>query len=231
MRRTCVVWFFASLTLAVFLLVASEIIETNGVSPECLGKNETPTLAMGSLSNSLKEHGINVCFPNGQGLSKASNVEFISLPPMHINDQVEPVDLQNGQMHGGAIDSKSFFEPTGCRESLGTNKKADSVPCSQIGICVQRNFFCPHWSVEAVEKGLEVSNVPISLTHICKQTCTDNMKLLLFLCNICLISLGLQIGNVLKAVFHVNAHNRLEVSNIYLLVILVFKFLFFRLCV
>lgn len=150
-------WFFASLTLVVFVLIASEVIETNGVSPECLGKNETPTLATGSLSNSLKEHGVNVCFRNGQGLSKASNVEFISLPPMHINDQVEPVDMQNMQTHGGGIDSKSFFEPTGCREPLGINKKTDSVPCSQIGICAQRIFFCPHWSVEAVEKGLEVS--------------------------------------------------------------------------
>ncbi|XP_061341904.1 DIS3-like exonuclease 2 [Gastrolobium bilobum] len=152
---------------------ASEVNETHGMSSECLGKIETPAHTTVSLSSSLKQQGLNVCSPNEQGLSKASNVAFISMPPMHIDEQVEPVDLQNMQIHGGGIGSRTFSEPIGCRGSSGTNKSKDSVPCSQIGHCPQRNYFSPHWSVEAIEKALEK-------------------------------------GDVFKALFRVNAHNRLE---------------------
>ncbi|KAJ1384391.1 Ribonuclease II/R, conserved site [Sesbania bispinosa] len=152
---------------------ASEVNETHGVSSECPGKNGAPTHTTASLSNSLKQQGVNVCSPNEQGLFKASNVACISMPPLHNSEQVEPVDLQNMKIHGGGIDSKSFSEPTGWRGSSGTNKNKDSVPCSQIGPCAQKNYFSPHWSAEVVEKALER-------------------------------------GDVLKALFHVNAHNRLE---------------------
>ncbi|KAJ1439240.1 Ribonuclease II/R, conserved site [Sesbania bispinosa] len=154
---------------------ASEVNETHGVSSECPGKNGAPTHTTASLSNSLKQQGVNVCSPNEQGLSKASNVACISLPPLHNSELAEPVDLQNMKIHGGGIDSKSFSEPTGWRGSSGTNKNKDSVPCGQIGPCAQRNYFSPHWSAEVVEKALER-------------------------------------GDVLKALFHVNAHNRLEVD-------------------
>ncbi|XP_058757903.1 uncharacterized protein LOC131631143 [Vicia villosa] len=75
--------------------------------------------------------------------------------------------------------SKTFSEPDCCLESSGTDKKNDSVsvPCRQIGVTGRRNYFSPHWSVEAVEKELDRDDV-------------------------------------LEAVFHVNAHNRLEMLEI-----------------
>ncbi|XP_027330539.1 DIS3-like exonuclease 2 isoform X2 [Abrus precatorius] len=150
---------------------ASEVNEAHEVLSESLEKIGIATNTTTSLSSSLKQ--VNICSPNEQGLSKASNVAFVSMPPMHINEQGETGGLQNIQISGGGIDSKSVSEPTGCRGSSGTNRNKDSVPCSQIGFCAQRNYFSPHWSVEAVEKALEK-------------------------------------GNVFKALFHVNAHNRLE---------------------
>lgn len=148
-----------------FVMIASEVNEAQGVSPES-GKIGTPTHASPSLGNSLKQ--VNVCSSNEQGLSKASNVAFISIPPMHINEQVEPGDLRILPMCGGGIDSNSFSEPTGCRGSSGINKNKDSVPCGQIGLCGQEKYFSPHWSVEAVEKELEVSNM-VFYTHTCVQ--------------------------------------------------------------
>ncbi|CAJ1971848.1 unnamed protein product [Sphenostylis stenocarpa] len=148
---------------------ASEVNETQGMSPDS-GKIETPTHASASLASSLKQ--ANVCSPNEQGLSKASNVAFTSMPPMHINGQVEPSDLRIVPMYGGGFDSKSFSEPTGCRGSSGINKNKDSVSCGEI-LGGQKSYFSPHWSFEAVEKALEK-------------------------------------GDVFNALFHVNAHNRVE---------------------
>ncbi|XP_058741610.1 uncharacterized protein LOC131613996 [Vicia villosa] len=39
-----------------------------------------------------------------------------------------------------------------------TDKKNDSVPCRQMGVTGQRNYFCPHWSVKAVDV-LEAANI------------------------------------------------------------------------
>nr|KYP44583.1 DIS3-like exonuclease 2 [Cajanus cajan] len=142
---------------------ASEVNEAQGVSPDS-GKNGTAAHASASLSSSLKQ--VNVCSPNEQGFSKASNVAFISMPPMHINEQVEHGDLRFVPMHGGGVESKSFSEPTGCRGSSGTNKNKDSVPCGQIGFCAQKNYFSPHWSVEAVEKASEKGDVFNALFHV-----------------------------------------------------------------
>ncbi|RDX66090.1 DIS3-like exonuclease 2, partial [Mucuna pruriens] len=150
---------------------ASDVNEAQGVSLESSGKIGTPTDASASFSSSLKQ--VNVCSPSEQGSSKESNAAFSSMPPMHINEQVEPCDLQIVPMHGGGVDSKSFSEPAGWKGSSGTNKSKDSVPCCQIGLCGQKNYFSSHWSAEAVEKALEK-------------------------------------GDVFKALFRVNAHNRLE---------------------
>ncbi|KAK7301320.1 hypothetical protein RJT34_12181 [Clitoria ternatea] len=151
--------------------LASEVNEAQRVSLESPGILGTPTHTAASLSSSVKH--VNVCSPNEQGLSTASNVAFISMPPMHINDLVEPDDLQNMQVHSAGVDSKLFSDPTGCRGSSGINRNRDSVPCSQIGHCAQKSYFSPHWSLEAVEKALEK-------------------------------------GDLFKALFHVNAHNRVE---------------------
>nr|XP_027191147.1 DIS3-like exonuclease 2 isoform X2 [Cicer arietinum] len=135
---------------------ASEVNEAIGVSSECFEKNGTPTQTTGSFSNSLKQQGVNVSSSNEQGLSKASIVESVSTVLTHLNDRVEPVDMKNMQIHEGGIDPKLCL-----------------VPCSPMHLNAQRNYFSPHWSVEAVEKELEK-------------------------------------GDVYKAVFHVNAHNKLE---------------------
>ncbi|KAK2429678.1 exosome complex exonuclease RRP44 protein A [Trifolium repens] len=153
--------------------LVSEVNEAIGVSPECSGKNGTPTQSSGSFSNSLKQQGVIVSSSNEQELSKAPIVESISMPLMHPNDQGVLVDLQNMQIHEGGIVSKPFSEPIGCVGSSATYKKNDSSPYSQIGLSGQRSYFSPHWPVEAVEKALER-------------------------------------GDVFKAVFRVNAHNKLE---------------------
>lgn len=145
--------------------IVSEVNEAVGVSPECSGKNGMATQTSGSVSNSMKHQGVIVFPPNKQGLSEAQSFESISMPLVHSNDQVVPVDLRNRQIHEGVV-SKPISEPICCLGSSGaTNIKKDSVPCSQIGVNGQRNYFSPHLSVEAVEKALEVSDVLISHTH------------------------------------------------------------------
>ncbi|XP_045814162.1 DIS3-like exonuclease 2 isoform X1 [Trifolium pratense] len=144
--------------------LVTEVNEAIGVSVECSGKNGTPTQSSGSFSNSLKQQGVIVFPSNEQELSKAPSVESISMPVMSLHDQ---------GVHEGGIVSKPFSEPIGCLGSSTTYKKNDSSPYNQIGLSGQRNFFSPHWPVEAVEKALER-------------------------------------GDVFKAVFRVNAHNKLE---------------------
>ncbi|CAK8537416.1 unnamed protein product [Lathyrus sativus] len=147
-----------------------EVNEAVVVSSESSLKNGMASQTSGSVSNSRKQQGVIALSPNEQGLSEAPSVESISMPLIHFND----VDLQNKQIiHEGGVVSKPFSEPISCLVSSGTNKKKDSVPCSQFGFNGQINYFSPHWSIDAVEKALEVSDV-------------------------------------FKAVFHVNAHNRLE---------------------
>ncbi|KAL9315709.1 hypothetical protein ACSQ67_016710 [Phaseolus vulgaris] len=149
---------------------ASEANEAQGMLPDS-GKIETPTHASTSLEGSLKQ--VNVGSPNEQGLSNAFNVAFTSMPPMHVNEQVESCDLRIVPIYGGGVNSKSFSEPAGCRGSAGISKNKDSVPCGPIRICGQKSYFSPHLSLEVVEKALEK-------------------------------------GDVFKALFHVNAHNRVE---------------------
>ncbi|OIW02421.1 hypothetical protein TanjilG_05014 [Lupinus angustifolius] len=159
---------------------ASEVSKNNGLSLECSEKNGTPThnTTAAALRSSTNQEGVDVTSLDEQGLSRSSDVAFVSMPQMHINEQVEYLGLQDSevmQMHRGGTGSKSFSEPTVCRGSSGTNtnKKKESVPCGQIGHYGQRTYFSPHWSMDAVEKAIEK-------------------------------------GDVFKAPFYVNAHNRLE---------------------
>ncbi|KAI4337787.1 hypothetical protein L6164_016162 [Bauhinia variegata] len=155
---------------------ASSVNEIPMVSSECSGNSKTtrPTHVTASSSNSLsKQQGVNVSAPNEEGLSRASNVSFISMPPMHINEQVDPADLQNIQTNDGGTFSKSSSEPTDCRVPSGIYTNKDLFSSSQTGVCVQRSFYSSHWSLDAIEKALEK-------------------------------------GDVFKALFRVNAYNRLE---------------------
>jgi len=131
------------------------------------GKIETPTHASTSLEGSLKQ--VNVGSPNEQGLSNAFNVAFTSMPPMHVNEQVESCDLRIVPIYGGGVNSKSFSEPAGCRGSAGISKNKDSVPCGPIRICGQKSYFSPHLSLEVVEKALEVSNMVLFYSHVSTQ--------------------------------------------------------------
>jgi len=78
---------------------------------------------------------------------------------------VAPADMQKMLLHLRTMVLQNSPEPVGCFESSGTNEKKDSARYSKFGLSSQRNFFSPHWSVEAVEKALEVSNVLILHTH------------------------------------------------------------------
>ncbi|KAE9595923.1 hypothetical protein Lal_00031034 [Lupinus albus] len=150
---------------------ASEVSEIRGVSLEFSEKNGTPTRATmaAALSISPNQQGLNVTTLTEPGLSRALNVDIVSMPTMHINDQVESFVLQDAQMHSGGTGSKKKYEPTVCGGSSGTTtnkKKEESVPCSQIGHHGQRTCFSPHWSTEAVEKALEEGLVFKALFHV-----------------------------------------------------------------
>lgn len=133
----------------------NSVNETHGVSSEYSGNTGTPTHATALSNNpSLKQQEVKICSPNEQGLSRASNVAFTSMPPMHINEhQMDPVGLQNMELHNGGVCSKSCSEPVG---SSGTCANEVLFPSNQTGVSAQRNYYSPHWSNEAVEKALEV---------------------------------------------------------------------------
>ncbi|KAJ7965601.1 DIS3-like exonuclease 2 [Quillaja saponaria] len=123
-----------------------------------------------SFSNtSSNQPGFDMHSLNEQGLSTASDVAFNSMPPMHINELADTLEVQNMQIHGQGVFSSSCHEPISC----GTSTDKYALPYHQIGVCAQRSYFSPHWSMDAVNKALEK-------------------------------------GDVFKALFHVNAHNRLE---------------------
>lgn len=118
------------------------------MSPECSGKNGTPVQPSGSVSNSL-----------------APSDDPISIPLIPYNGPVAPADMQKMLLHLRTLVLQNSPEPVGCLESSGTNEKKDSARYSKFGLSGQRNYFSPHWSVEVVEKALEVSNVVILHTH------------------------------------------------------------------
>lgn len=135
---------------------ASEVNEAIGVSPECSGKNGTSVQPSGSVSNSV-----------------APSDDPISIPLIPYNGPVAHAEMQKMQLDLRTMVLQNSPEPVGCLESSGTNEKKDSARYSKFGLSSQRNYFSPHWSVEAVEKALER-------------------------------------GDVFKATFRVNAHNRTE---------------------
>lgn len=126
------------------------------MSSECSGNIREPILAAPlSSDHSMKQQGFKICSPDEEGLSRASNVSFTSMPPMHfIEHQMDQLDLQNIQSTGGGVCSKSRSEPVGSSAAY-TNK--DVAPTGQAGVCGQRSYYRPHWSMEAIEKALEVS--------------------------------------------------------------------------
>ncbi|XP_054797159.1 DIS3-like exonuclease 2 isoform X2 [Prosopis cineraria] len=143
--------------------------EIHEIPSEFSGNIRAPTHAT-ALSNdpSLKQPEIKICSPNEQGLSRTSDVSFTLMPPIHFNGhQMDPLDFPNIQPNGEGVCSKPCSEPVG---SAATYTNKDLV---QTGVCVQRNYYSPHWSMETVVKALEK-------------------------------------GDVFKALFRVNAHNRLE---------------------
>jgi len=119
-----------------------------GVSPECSGKNGTAVQPSGSVSNSL-----------------APSDDPISIPLIPYNGPVAPAEMQKMPLLLRRMVLENSPEPVGFFESSGTNEKKDSARYSKFGLSSQRNYFSPHWSVEAVEKALEVSNVIILHTH------------------------------------------------------------------
>jgi hypothetical protein len=102
----------------------------------------------------------------------------ISIPLIPYNGPVALAEMQKMQLDLRTMVLQNSPEPVGCLESSGTNEKKDSARYSKFGLSSQRNYFSPHWSVEAVEKALEVRNVLILHTRECK--CMNNMNFRLF---------------------------------------------------
>ena len=112
---------------------------------------------------SLKQQNFEAHPQNESGLTTTSNVAFKSLPPMHVNEQPSPEDVQilekqNPQPSepGARIISKSYPESIDCEESSGSFTNKD-VPANLIEVFVQKKYFAPHWSLKAVNDALEVS--------------------------------------------------------------------------
>ena len=108
---------------------------------------------------------------NERHLPRASDVAFISLPTMHINEQAAPPEgrsMQNQQLnysdYCGTMISKSCPEMTACNESIGSYASKDCLLSHQI--CHQRKYFASHWSIESVNEALEVS-LPVCFISVC----------------------------------------------------------------
>ncbi|XP_004290840.1 PREDICTED: DIS3-like exonuclease 2 [Fragaria vesca subsp. vesca] len=141
-------------------------------SPECLVNG---TMA-NHVTTSLMQHHLGMSPPCEQGLPKASDLAFSSLPTMHI---VESLDVQSPKNRcllppefDGRMFAKSCPQPAACVGSPGfiTNKGS---PLQLLNGYSQGKYFPPHWSMEDVNAALEK-------------------------------------GDVFKALFRVNAHNRME---------------------
>ncbi|KAI3978531.1 hypothetical protein MKX01_015706 [Papaver californicum] len=130
----------------------------NGVNEEasvCFSNGNTANEASSSL-------GLNVDLLNDQGLARASDVAFSSLPTIRSNDQVvefrsmpPQVPLENGQSSPPQILREETNEPL--------RNKAFVSPCKNgTPPGNQRSFFVPHLSEQAVTEAVEKGEVFIT---------------------------------------------------------------------
>lgn len=124
-------------------------------SPECLVNG---TMA-NHVTTSLTQHHLGMSPPCEQGLPKASDLAFSSLPTMHIVESLDVQSPENCRLlppeFDGRMFAKSCPEPAACVGSPGfiTNKGS---PLQLLNGYSQGKYFPPHWSMEDVNAALEV---------------------------------------------------------------------------
>lgn len=139
------------------------------------GKAKISPSSMDHLSS--KQSGSGMHNLNDHGVTRASNVAFVSMPSMHVYERPELDGTKRmDDQHGfpadfrGRMFSKSCPEPLACGSLPGTFANGEMLGVEASAL---RRLFAPHWSIDAVNEALEK-------------------------------------GEVFKALFHVNAHNRME---------------------
>ncbi|XP_042484421.1 DIS3-like exonuclease 2, partial [Macadamia integrifolia] len=131
----------------------------------CLMNNDNSNHVTLSMNvSSAQYYGLDVQTSHDHGLATASDVTFHSLPTMHINGETAAVELgstQDEQMFppdiGLTVLSKSCPELI-CSEGKNqsfSNKEALYFHKNEGNAGMQRNYFPPHWSVEAVNEAIE----------------------------------------------------------------------------
>ncbi|KAK9110689.1 hypothetical protein Sjap_018749 [Stephania japonica] len=153
----------------------------NGEASECLENGEAPS-SVNTCSNlpSTQNYGTNICASSDQGLSRASDVAFSSLPSMRIYPEGGAV-LENIQVQHqfppleGTGFSRSCPVPMYHEESTEAFSNEQKLPFLENDLSADygRRHFVPHWPLHVVDKAIEK-------------------------------------GDVFKASFRVNVHNRIE---------------------
>lgn len=160
--------------------VCSSPSGANGETIECgehVTKSNTGSMP---IHSSLSQ---NCTFDNHalseQGLSRASDVGFSSLPPMYIGEEEADLGSMQDQCEPSSDSNETFLKS--CPEPIYYEPTNGSSPFNGHTHChknkpdadMQRNYFVPYWSADTINEAM-------------------------------------QKGEIFKASFRVNAHNRLE---------------------
>lgn len=155
--------------------------EICGERSECLGNgNGSNYVALSMSYPASKQNGFDGSSTSDNGVAKSSNVAFISLPTMHMNDQVEFAEVKSMQNshrlpseYDGGLLLKTYPWRNSYEEPVESYSNRTFHPSHQSEGTAQRKHFAPHWSSEVINEALEK-------------------------------------GDAFRALFRVNAHNRVE---------------------
>ena len=119
------------------------------------------------MFTSLRQPKLVACRPDDHGCTNVSNVGFNSLPPMHINEQINSEDMRSTQNQnprqsdpGGKMYSQLCTESTTYVGSPELFMKK-VFPSNQMEGYAEKKLFAPHWSLETVNDAIEVSLRPV----------------------------------------------------------------------
>ena len=142
------------------IVSCSSVNEMRSEASNCLGNDR----ATNRVTTSLKQQNLETCPSGEQELTKASNVAFNSMPPMHIDEHANSEDIQNlrdRNPHSSDPDGRMFSKS--CPESIAYGGSSDSFingdfphPHWMEGYAPKK-YFAPHWPLQAVNDALEVS--------------------------------------------------------------------------
>ncbi|KAF8411801.1 hypothetical protein HHK36_004360 [Tetracentron sinense] len=142
----------------------SSVNKIHGDASECLGNGSSSDYVSLSMNtSSSKQFGLEVHASDDHGLTRASNVAFNSLPTMHVTGvaaSVEVGSMQGQHVFPSDLDEKLFSKSCPekiCREvASGSFLNKEFLHSHQSEGCdMQRKYFAPHWSVEAVNEALK----------------------------------------------------------------------------